>query len=155
MKLITISNFEVFRRGDLSMSEFLIEFEKRYTKLKTHNLELPEELQCCKLLEIADLQQYQKQMLLPAVTRQKNSEVKKVLRMFVGVGEIGEESIGSVKPEVFFANNNNYRNSDRCKNDFRSKKDGTRQKAEWRRQIPEINKESLTDVLSVVLFITM
>ena len=71
MKLITISNFEVFRRGDLSMSEFLIEFEKRYTKLKTHNLELPEELQCCKLLEIADLQQYQKQMLLPAVTRQK------------------------------------------------------------------------------------
>ena len=38
------------------MSEFLIEFEKRYTKLKTHNIKLLEELQGCKLLEIAYLQ---------------------------------------------------------------------------------------------------
>ena len=44
----------LFRRGDLSMSSFLIEFERRYTKLKSHSLSLPEEIQGCKLLEVGD-----------------------------------------------------------------------------------------------------
>ena len=47
-------NFEVFRRGDLLVSSFLIEFERRYTKLKSHSLPLPEEIQGRKLLEVAD-----------------------------------------------------------------------------------------------------
>ena len=76
------------------MSSFLIEFERRYTKLKSHCLWLPEEIQGCKLLEVADLQQSQKQMLLSAVTSLKYSDVKRVLRrMFVGIGDSAEGEI--------------------------------------------------------------
>ena len=113
-------NFEVFRRGDLSMSSFLIEFERRYTKLKSHCLSLPEEIQGCKLLEVADLQQSQKQMLLSAFTSLKYSDVKRVLRrIFVGISESAEGEI-RVKQEAFFAGKHSSRKWDKRKDDRKS-----------------------------------
>ena len=114
-------NFGVFRRGDLLMSSFLIEFERRYTKLKRHSFSLPEEIQGCKLLEVANLRQSQKQMLLSAVTSLKYSDVKRVLRRkFVGIGESADEGEIRVKQETFFAGKHSSRKWDKRKDDRKS-----------------------------------
>ena len=54
------------RPSDLSMAEFIIEFEKRYTSAKRHLKDLPDTILAFKLLDNANLDASQKQLALTA-----------------------------------------------------------------------------------------
>ena len=92
---------ETFRRGDLSMTECILHFEKVCNKLKKHNMTLPDEIMGCKLLEVADLQTSQKQMVLSAVKSLKFADVRSVLkRIFTSMGASDDRCPVEVKSEA-------------------------------------------------------
>ena len=97
------SNFESFRRGDLTMSDFIIEFERLYNRLADSGLKFPEELKGCKLLDFASLEGTQRQMVLTAVVSLKYDDVKKVLRRVFGGVSVGASTSYEVKSEAFVA----------------------------------------------------
>ena len=98
----TYVGFEALQRKDLSMADFIVEFEAVSNRLKSCGITLPEELLGCKLLNSASLDTGQKQLVLSTVTSLKYDEVKRALRRIFGAST-NEISTSLVKTEAFFA----------------------------------------------------
>ena len=96
-------DFDKFERvSNQSITDFIQEFEKRYGKLTKHNMTLPSTVQGCKLLEAADLETTQKQMILSACSSLDYNIVCGILRRTFGSFVSSSES-SLIKSEVFYS----------------------------------------------------
>ena len=93
--------FESFRRGNKSMSDFILEFEKLNERLISKGLTLPDNILGCKLLEVAELQPTQKQMVLSAVTKLDFDDMDRALKRIFGcASDFNNESLLEPKTEA-------------------------------------------------------
>ena len=73
--------FEAFKRNDnIGVPEYIIEFNKLYSRLKSHTLELPDNILACKLLFGASLSAQETQMVLTATSEFKLNLMQSTLR---------------------------------------------------------------------------
>ena len=72
------------RTEDVSISDYIIEFEKRFNALKKFNMDLPDGILAFKLLDNAGLSQQQRQLALTATTDIKFSSMKSALQRIFG-----------------------------------------------------------------------
>ena len=99
------------RTSDMAMSEFIVEFEKRYNTAKKHVNELPDTILAFKLLDSAGLDDSQKQLALTACTDCKFSTRKSSLNRIFG-GKVNSMMVQpgnndiTIKEEVFFTRGN-------------------------------------------------
>ena len=100
--------FDSFARtSDMAMSEFIVEFEKRYNTAKKHVNELPDTILAFKLLDSAGLDDSQKQLALTACTDCKFSTMKLSLNRIFG-GKVNSMMVQpgnndiTIREEVFF-----------------------------------------------------
>ena len=74
-------DFETFRREkDGNMTKYVVEFERRHQKLKVHGMELPDGIRGCKLLEMANLDPREKQLVLSACTKLEYAQIQSALK---------------------------------------------------------------------------
>ena len=79
------SSFDGYRRGDTSIGDYIIEFERRNNRCKRHDMLLPDSVLAFKLLDGAGLDKQQKQLILTAVaTDLKYDNVKAALKRILG-----------------------------------------------------------------------
>ena len=72
--------FEHFGRAHLSVHDYILEFERRYNKIKRLNMTLPDEILGCKLLDCSGLDQKEKQMVLTSVKSLKFEDIKSSMK---------------------------------------------------------------------------
>ena len=105
--------FEKISRGDLSMNDYILEFEKVNHRLQQMKIALPSVLLACKLLYSAGITDVERRMVLSATSTLEYENMKASLKRIVG-GESSKQSLlGVVKAEpVFAAVDNEASNSD-------------------------------------------
>ncbi|KAK6187111.1 hypothetical protein SNE40_005204 [Patella caerulea] len=75
------SNFDSYRKPiNISMSEFIVEFEQRYSKCVKYQMELPNPVLSFKLLDCSNLGQKERQLALTAANDLKFSTMKSALK---------------------------------------------------------------------------
>lgn len=75
------SNFDKYRKtADVSMSEFILEYERRYSQCKKYDMALPDAVLSFRLLDNADLTQKERQLALTASSDLKFSSTKSTLK---------------------------------------------------------------------------
>ena len=80
-------NFDTFRKTDsMSMSDYIVEFDKRYSKSKKHDMVLPEAVLAFKLLDNAELSTKDRQLALTASSDLKYISMKSALQRIFGDG---------------------------------------------------------------------
>lgn len=72
------------RRGDTSMMDYIIEFERRYNKLRKFKMELPDAVLAFKLLDTAGLNVKDKQLALTACSTVTFDNMKSALKRIFG-----------------------------------------------------------------------
>ena len=106
--------FESFERGDKSISEYIIDFERIYNLLKNKEMALPEAVLAFKLLEKAGLDTKEKQLALTACNIINFESMKSALRRIFGQSN-NSDFDGAIKQEVFY---NKYQRNNRNKTSF-------------------------------------
>ena len=62
-------NFDEFKKAEnMTISDYIVEFDKRYNKAKKHDMALPEAVLAFKILDRAGLSMQEKQLALTACT---------------------------------------------------------------------------------------
>ena len=75
------SNFDKYRKtAEVSMSEFILEYERRYNQCKKYDMTLPDAVLSFRLLDNAGLSQKEKQLALTASSDLKFSSMKSALK---------------------------------------------------------------------------
>lgn len=78
-------NFDTFSRTeDMSMTDFIVEFDKRYNKSKKYEMTLPEAVLAFKILDNAGLSSSEKQLALTASPDVKYASMKSALQRIFG-----------------------------------------------------------------------
>lgn len=78
-------DFDTFHRADnMSMSDYILEFDKRYNKSKRYEMTLPEAVLAFKLLDNAVLSPQEKQLALTASSNLKYTAMKSALQRIFG-----------------------------------------------------------------------
>ena len=81
------SKFEKFRKSeDMKMTEYIVEFERLYTKVKKYQMVLPDAVLAFKLLDNANLEDREKQLALTASSDLKFATMKSSLKRIFGKG---------------------------------------------------------------------
>lgn len=101
------SNFEKLeRQKDQNISEYIVEFERQYNKMKSKAMALPEAVLAFKLLDKAGLDQRDKQLALTACAQINFENMKSALKRIFGEGSTNCHDFGvSVKQEVYYSRN--------------------------------------------------
>ncbi|VDI16939.1 Hypothetical predicted protein [Mytilus galloprovincialis] len=87
-------NFDTFvKTENLSMSDYIIEFDKRYSKSKKYDMTLPEAVLAFKLLDNAGLSSRDKQLALTASSDVKYTSMKSALQRIFGERMSGPSEI--------------------------------------------------------------
>ena len=108
--------FESFERGDKSISEYIVEFERIYNLLKNKDMALPEAVLAFKLLEKAGLDTKEKQLALTACNVINFESMKSALRRIFGQSSNSDfDGDIEIKQEVFY---NKYQRNSKNKNSF-------------------------------------
>ncbi|VDI61048.1 Hypothetical predicted protein [Mytilus galloprovincialis] len=90
-------NFDTFvKTENLSMSDYIIEFDKRYSKSKKYDMTLPEAVLAFKLLDNAGLSSRDKQLALTASSDVKYTSMKSALQRIFGERMSGPSRLLSV-----------------------------------------------------------
>ena len=77
----TYEAFECFKRSpDMSVSDFITEFEKRNNKIKAIKIELPDGVLAYRLLKSANLSQYNENLIKATITELKYDEMKEQMK---------------------------------------------------------------------------
>ena len=89
------SPFESYKRKpEETVSDYIIEFEHRYSKAKKFEMALPDSVLAYKLLEGAWLSQKERKLVLTAVNKLEFSAIKSALKRIYGQqGSIGSATI--------------------------------------------------------------
>ena len=94
-------DFENLSRQNKTV-ENILEFERRYNKLKALNMLLPDEIRGCKLLENSGLDVKEKHMVLTSVKSLNYEEIKSSMRKIFGeIATTSEQTSQQIKTEVF------------------------------------------------------
>ena len=105
-------DFEHFGRAHLSVPDYILEFERRYNKIKRLNMTLPDEILGCKLLDFSGLDQKEKQMVLTSVKSLKFEDIKTSMkRIFSSLSDVGTVRANDdvvIKTEAFVSRNKPY-----------------------------------------------
>ena len=96
------SPFESYKRKpEETVSDYIIEFEHRYSKAKKFEMALPDSVLACKLLEGAWLSQKERKLVLTAVNKLEFSAIKSALKRIYGQqGSIGSATNLSLKVNI-------------------------------------------------------
>ena len=76
--------FETINQGELSMTDYIHEFDKRNAELVKFEFKLPKEVLACKLLYCANLDKQERQIALSATTELEFESMKSSLRRIFG-----------------------------------------------------------------------
>ena len=89
-KYNALEAFESYKRpSNLSVRKFLVEFEKRYSKVKTITSVMPDDLLAFRLLKSANLDSNHEQLIKATLPELKYEEIKKQLtKIFPGEGDM-------------------------------------------------------------------
>ena len=107
------SDFERLRKGeDMSMGDFIIEYERRYNTCRKHKMEYPDSVLAFKLLDNAGLSVKERQLVLTAVSARTLSSVKSAFKRIFGDSSTvtivnGIKSKGE-KEELFLVKSSKY-----------------------------------------------
>ncbi|CAG2191494.1 unnamed protein product [Mytilus edulis] len=115
--------FDKFHRiDDVSMSDYIIEFEQRYNKCKKYEMVLPDAILAFKLLDNAGLSQSNRQLALTACSDLKFDTMKSALnRIFASKSQNfpGEQdSVVTVKEESAFVSDGYYQRGRSSRRNF-------------------------------------
>ena len=96
------SPFESYKRKpEETVSDYIIEFEHRYSKAKKFEMALPDSVLAYKLLEGAWLSQKERKLVLTAVNKLEFSAIKSALKRIYGQqGSIGSATNLSLKVNI-------------------------------------------------------
>ena len=96
------SPFESYKRKpEETVSDYIIEFEHRYSKAKKFEMTLPDSVLAYKLLEGAWLSQKERKLVLTAVNKLEFSAIKSALKRIYGQqGSIGSATNLSLKVNI-------------------------------------------------------
>ena len=109
-------NFDIFRKStNMTMSEYIIEFDQRYQCSKKYDMTLPDAVLAFKVLDNAELNQQERQLALTACQDLKYSSMKSALKRIFGDSDntsISNEAI-TIKQEsaMYTAHRMPYRQS--------------------------------------------
>ena len=79
------TNFEQFKKtADMSMNDYIIEFERRYNKTKKFHMDLPDPVLAFKLLDSCNLNYQEKQLALTATGDKTFKSMKAALKRIFG-----------------------------------------------------------------------
>ncbi len=85
-------DFDVFVKTDnMTMAEFIIEYERRYTRCKKYEMQMPDAVLSFKLLDSSRLGQREKQLVLTAAHDRKFNSMKSALKRIFGNSKEKEE----------------------------------------------------------------
>ncbi|CAG2196704.1 unnamed protein product [Mytilus edulis] len=94
-------NFDTFvKTENLSMSDYIIEFDKRYSKSKKYDMTLAEAVLAFKLLDNAGLSSRDKQLALTASSDVKYTSMKSALQRIFGERMCGPSEITGNVPSI-------------------------------------------------------
>lgn len=106
---MSYSDFESFKkRQSMSMADYIVEYERRYTICKKYKMEYPDAVLAFKLLDNAGLTEKEKQLVLTAASARKFSSMKSALkRIFGGHSrvKVDDEIIVKQEEEAFVTKN--------------------------------------------------
>ena len=107
------SDFERLRNGeDMSMGDFIIEYERRYNICSEYKMEYPDSVLALKLLDNAGLSEKERQLVLTAASDRKFSSMKSALKRIFGdsstVTTVNEIKIIEEKEELFLVKSSRY-----------------------------------------------
>ena len=107
------SDFEKLRKGqDMSMCDFIIEYERRYHICRKYKMEYPDSVLAFKLLDNAGLSMKERQLVLTAASDRKFSSMKSALKRIFGnsstVNTVNEIKIKEEKEEAFMVKSSKY-----------------------------------------------
>ena len=125
-KYNALENFESYRRpSSTSIREFLVEFDKRYFKVKSHQIIIPEDLLGYRLLKASNLDSHNEQLVKATLSELKFDEVKsKLIKIFSDDSTIPSTSQEiPVKQEVLHAQHSDQRNAEHDEEDYRNEED--------------------------------
>ena len=109
MMHIAYSNFNVFvKKEEISMNDYILEFEHLYYKMAEHDMKLPDTILAFKLLDGAGLNEAQRQLALTLGNDLTFSSMKSALkRIFSRSVDQAETSEVKIKEEAFFVKTRN------------------------------------------------
>ena len=95
------------RNNDVSTSQYVHEFERRYNKLKKQGMAYPDNILDCKLSEMSNIEPRDKQMVLSAVSSLEFAGIKSAIKRIFGTfggtnsltGQLGDSD--TIKHEAF------------------------------------------------------
>ena len=91
------------RQPDQSLTDFIECFEKKHSALRKYSMTLPETVQGCKLIETAELDTREKQMILSAYGNLEHGTVRSAIERIFG-SSVATTSRTSIKSESLYAN---------------------------------------------------
>ena len=97
-QFVCLENFENFRRSDnSSVKSFIEEFDKKYYKVKAHNLTYSEDVLGFRLLKAANLSSRDEQLVKATVSEIKYGVKKEQLKKIFSEQEISVKTIDDIK----------------------------------------------------------
>ncbi len=109
------SDFDKFKKTEeMNMNEYIIQYERKYTKCVKFDMKLPDSVLAFKLLDNANLQQRDRQLILTAATDRTFGTMKSSLkRIFGDCGRISEPITIKEESAYMMKNYDRYRNRQR------------------------------------------
>ncbi|CAC5379710.1 unnamed protein product [Mytilus coruscus] len=153
--------FDQFHRGeDVSMSDYITEFEQRYNKCKKYDMGLPDAILAFKLLDNAGLSQSYRQLALTACSDLKFDTMKSALnRIFASKSQNvpGErDSVVTVKEESAFVSNGYYQRGHSSRRNFpRNRADRSTNFSRLKTKMNPVFNEHESDELNETVNITL
>ena len=94
------SDFERFKRpAEMSIPEYLIEFDRKYYKFKRHGMELPDQVLAFRLLKSCDISDIHFQLAMSTTATITFEEMKKTLQRMFGDGIMDHDLSGNSQRE--------------------------------------------------------
>ena len=116
-------DFDIFRKSEsMSMTDYIVEFDKRYSKSKKHDMALPEAVLAFRLLDNAGLSTKDRQLALTASSDLNYLSMKSALQRIFGDGacsggsNIVTNAITVKQEPVFFTQQKRFGNKQRGTN---------------------------------------
>ena len=98
--------FEQFKKAqNMSMNDYIIEFERLYNKTKKFHMELPDPVLAFKLLDSCNLTNQEKQLALTATTDKTLASMKTALKRIFGGNTTTSQAIAFKDESALYVNN--------------------------------------------------
>ena len=98
---VAYSEFEMFKRpAEMTIPDYLVEFDRRYYKFKKHGMELPDQVLAFRLLKSCDVSDIHFQLAMSTTITITFEEMKKTLQRMFGGGIVDHSLSGNVHSDT-------------------------------------------------------